>query len=248
MPAKADVSRKDDQVTESIRQEIATGVLSPGDRLGSARELAETYGTSPSTVYSALRYLTRLGFLRSGSARRYIVASPLPRVTLRLSGDSGSWEDEVRAQDRDPRTESGGVLIEIAPAGIASLLQAGPVPPVVTRETARYVGDAPYSVTRWYFPPDVVQGTDLMVPGGTRDPACVLAEAGTPVSFAGRVISRPAGEDGERRLGLPADAPVFVITAVGSGPDGRPVCIMVTTARADAHELAYESTPICESH
>jgi GntR family transcriptional regulator len=51
-------------IRDRLRQEIAAGELSPGQRLGAEREIAERLGVSRSTVRSALADLERSGAVR----------------------------------------------------------------------------------------------------------------------------------------------------------------------------------------
>ena len=47
------------QIMNSIKQEIVTGLLKPGDKLSSVREHAETLSVNPNTVQRAYQELER---------------------------------------------------------------------------------------------------------------------------------------------------------------------------------------------
>lgn len=51
------------QLTRQIRQEIASGILPPGAKVPSVRDLAVEYGVNPNTVQRALAELERDGLM-----------------------------------------------------------------------------------------------------------------------------------------------------------------------------------------
>ena len=86
------------QLGQQIRQAIASGVLSPGDRLPSVKDIVATVAVNPNTVFKALRELEYEGLVRgasgggdvrvasaSGSAAR--VAASLAPFAGALGGD-----------------------------------------------------------------------------------------------------------------------------------------------------------------
>ena len=53
-----------DTIIQNIRELFISGQLNPGDRLGSERELIDTFGVSKSTLREALRVLEAMGILK----------------------------------------------------------------------------------------------------------------------------------------------------------------------------------------
>lgn len=51
------------QIADDLRREITSGVLAPGKRLDSSRQLAARYGVAPMTVHQALRVLRDEGLV-----------------------------------------------------------------------------------------------------------------------------------------------------------------------------------------
>jgi putative molybdopterin biosynthesis protein len=68
------------QIADSIRQEILIGVLKPGDRLPSVRQLCEQWQCTPGTVQRAYQTLAREGLLVSQAGRGTQVAGDIPHV------------------------------------------------------------------------------------------------------------------------------------------------------------------------
>lgn len=52
------------QISEDIQRKIAAGLLKPGDKLPSTREMSETYEVAPATVRKAIDILLATGVLR----------------------------------------------------------------------------------------------------------------------------------------------------------------------------------------
>jgi molybdate-binding protein/DNA-binding transcriptional regulator YhcF (GntR family) len=71
------------KIADSIRQEILTGRLKPGDRLASVREMALEWGCTIGTVQHAYQELAQQGLLvsRSGQGTRVVERPALPDET-----------------------------------------------------------------------------------------------------------------------------------------------------------------------
>ena len=57
------------QVADTLRHEIASGALAPGDKLPSIRSLAERYGVAPMTAQSAIDMLRSEGLVYTSPGR-----------------------------------------------------------------------------------------------------------------------------------------------------------------------------------
>jgi DNA-binding GntR family transcriptional regulator len=57
------------QVADALRGEIASGALSPGDKLPSIRSLAERFGVAPMTAQSAIDMLRSDGLIYTSPGR-----------------------------------------------------------------------------------------------------------------------------------------------------------------------------------
>ncbi|MGN0317368.1 MAG: GntR family transcriptional regulator [Lachnospira sp.] len=70
------------QIMDHIRKEIASGNLSPGQKLPSVRELALEAGVNPNTMQKALSELERDGFLQSNRTEGRYVSNELTNTGL----------------------------------------------------------------------------------------------------------------------------------------------------------------------
>lgn len=97
------------QMANDIRDEIRSGLLGPGDRLPSTRELMERYDVANMTVQGAMRVLRAENLIYSVPGRGTFVRSDLTPEDLD-QGDQGHSEDylalrrQVHALAREVRS------------------------------------------------------------------------------------------------------------------------------------------------
>lgn len=112
-----------DQVRDAILQEIASGVLAPGERVVQER-IAESLGVSRQPVQQALALLLSQGVLRDAPGRRLIVA-PLDIGYIRQMYDmraviEGLAFAEAARRGADRAARLGPALIEAGRKAVAS--------------------------------------------------------------------------------------------------------------------------------
>lgn len=78
----AAVSSKFESLARELEQQIAAGVLRPGDRLPSVRQICAGRGLSPSTVFQAYYLLESRGLIRAVPRSGYFVAARAGGVLL----------------------------------------------------------------------------------------------------------------------------------------------------------------------
>ena len=69
------------QIMDNIRGQITTGILQPGDKLPSVRELATELSINPNTIQRAYRQLEALGWIATVPGKGCFV-SGLPEYAL----------------------------------------------------------------------------------------------------------------------------------------------------------------------
>ena len=77
------------QIMDGLRQQIAAGVLQPGDKLPSVRELATELAINPNTIQRAYRELEQSGFIATVAGKGcFVCAAPTdPNAELLESFD-----------------------------------------------------------------------------------------------------------------------------------------------------------------
>jgi GntR family transcriptional regulator len=70
------------QIVDGFREQIAAGILQPGDRMPSVRELATTLTINPNTIQRAYRELEYQGWIASVPGKgNFVCGVPLPTDT-----------------------------------------------------------------------------------------------------------------------------------------------------------------------
>ena len=94
------------QLGEQVRQGVRTGRLVQGDRLPTAREVAERHGVNPNTVLRAYRELEAAGVVevRQGSGTFVWAAPPPVDVTQELRDELTGWATRARTAGLDLAT------------------------------------------------------------------------------------------------------------------------------------------------
>lgn len=73
------------QITDYFCYEIASGRISPGERIDSIRNLALTFKVNPNTIQKALQELERDGLVQTDSTNGKFITTSIERVdALRL--------------------------------------------------------------------------------------------------------------------------------------------------------------------
>ena len=99
------------QLVQQVRQSVILGVLVPGDRLPTVKEVVSTLAINPNTVLKAYRDLERAGLVRARPGMGTFVVATLPRTDpqaqakfrksmaawLRSASEAGLTPDEIEA-------------------------------------------------------------------------------------------------------------------------------------------------------
>ncbi|MFD9881522.1 GntR family transcriptional regulator [Streptomyces alboflavus] len=70
-----DARRVNEQIAETLREEIKTGKLRAGDKLPSVRAIAERFEVAAGTATKAVQLLTKWGLVTPDSTRGYFVSA-----------------------------------------------------------------------------------------------------------------------------------------------------------------------------
>jgi GntR family transcriptional regulator len=95
------------QIVQQTKQALRLGVLEPGDKLPTAKEVVEATAINPNTVLKAYRELEREGLVEArrglGTFIRRSLASREPVQNTALHGELAAWMSRARSAglDRD---------------------------------------------------------------------------------------------------------------------------------------------------
>lgn len=107
------------QIGQNVRRFLARGDLFPGNKLPSARELAQVLGVNPNTVVHAYSRLESEGIIETRRGLGTFVRADAPVATMKqamLKDAAKRYADEVRTLDVR-RKEAMDALKEVLDAG-----------------------------------------------------------------------------------------------------------------------------------
>jgi DNA-binding GntR family transcriptional regulator len=243
-------SPKHAKLAETLRQRIADGVYSPGTKLPSEAALSDESGASRSTVRQALAALQYEGLLRAESGRGYYVREPRhfmyrPQAdfkrqpTIPAEVLTRAFEQETKAQYQ--RIE---VTILVPPDDVRRRLELAEGEFVVRRSRHRFLDGEPYSINTSYYPRDIAEGTDVMVPTDiARGANQVLAERGfAQVKALDEIWLRMPVPSEVDRLDILPGTPVAEHIITGFTAEGRAVRMVRTILPGDRNVILFERT------
>jgi GntR family transcriptional regulator len=99
------------QLAEILRQQITSGLLTPGDQIPTEESLRQTHNVSRGTVREAIRLLLEEGLIRREQGRGTFVNTAYPESNLFTLT---SFDEDMRRQGRQPSTQL--LTVEVIPA------------------------------------------------------------------------------------------------------------------------------------
>ncbi|MET7771531.1 winged helix-turn-helix domain-containing protein [Nocardia sp. NPDC005366] len=85
------------QVAASLRAQIETGALAPGEKIPSTRALAERHEVAPMTISKAIRALADEGWIVTVPSLGVFVADSLPATAADLAKQVADLDKRLRA-------------------------------------------------------------------------------------------------------------------------------------------------------
>ncbi|MDT0265570.1 GntR family transcriptional regulator [Streptomyces sp. DSM 44915] len=238
------------RIADALRQRIASGEWSPGDRLPSRARFAEDYGVGDNVVRRAQEHLISQGLLEGRAGSGTYVAEPRERVRMVRSlvrekrggspfradmsalGRAGSWEHRTEAKVP-------------APEGIARRLGIKPGE-LCVRTSYEFLGDGkPVQLSTSWEPYELTGGTLIVLPeGGPHAGKGVVDRMAAIDITVSHAIEQPepraATTEEAHLLGVQRGALVTAIQRTYYAEDGRPVETADIVVPAAHCEIVYE--------
>ncbi|MDT0310462.1 GntR family transcriptional regulator [Streptomyces sp. DSM 44917] len=233
------------RVAGAIRDRIANGTWSPGDRLPSRGELGAEFGVGENVVRRAQELLIAEGKLegRAGSGtyvrapvvRRKLRRTPRPRSArsgVAPAGFSGTWEADSTAKVP-------------APPAIADRLGIQPGDPCVCTAYEFFTDRQPVMLTTSWEPMTITGGTVVVLPEGGplagKGVVDRMAHLGITVT---RAVERPRPAQADRGqahlLGITTGAQGTLIERIHYDSTGRAVETADIFIPADRWDIEYD--------
>lgn len=206
------------QVAQQLQQLIESGTLAPGTRLENEIALADKFGLSRPTMRQAMQHLVDKGLL----ARKRGVGTQVVNNRVRRQVELTSLFEDLKRDDRRPRTEV--LSMETVPAvgTVAAALDVEPGTPTVSLRRLRYANDEPIAVMQNHLPADLLTLTeDELTEYGLYE---LLRRAGISLRTARQNIgARKATAAEARLLDEGRNATLLTMERTVQGDSGRPV-------------------------
>jgi GntR family transcriptional regulator len=237
------------QVAADLREKITSGVLAPGERLPSERELVDEYGVSRPTVRDAVNLLRSEGLVTSEHGRGVFVRPPASIQRLaraRLSREArernrGAFLADAAARGFTPST-SVKVSFEQADDRVAGYLAVDAGTEVTLRDRVMRADGLVVQLAVSRLPRELTRDTAIeQVDTGPGGAYARLEERGHRLaSFVEHVGARMPTPEEASLLQLAEGVPVVTVTRVAYREDGTPVEMNDMVLAADRYQLSYE--------
>jgi GntR family transcriptional regulator len=240
-------------VAASIRDDITSGTLKPGETIPPELELAQQWDTSRTTIRRALGALTSEGLLTEGHGRlgrQVRTSKPLifhavrsesrGRLAQRQGLGTDAWITDAAEQGRQAGQQITVAIDEAAPQ-IAAMLELPERAPVVVRRRLRTLDGMPHDRADSYYPADLVDGTPIAHPADIPEGviAFMAAMGHEQVRFSDELSARMPSPEEARELRIPPGVPMLVQHRIGY-TETRPVRVTVMTWPADRVRIVWE--------
>ncbi|MCL5065145.1 MAG: GntR family transcriptional regulator [Firmicutes bacterium] len=219
------------QLKQMIQAQIASGVMHPGDRVPSERELSDRFGMSRMTARQALLELVREGFLYREQGRGTFVAHR--KVNQGLLGVT-SFTDDMRLRGVVPESVALDQVLELADAEAREQLQLDIGAMVVRLKRLRLGDGRPMALEEAILPAHFVEGLEDHPLDKDFSLYAYLRERGILFQRAHQTLEAVlAEEDQSRFLGVLAGAPLLLLERLSFRQDGQPMEFVRAYYRAD---------------
>ncbi len=222
---------------------LASGALRPGSRLGTEREMAETFAVSRSTLRSALLPLSQAGVLerRTGRAGGTFVradmvernAAELAGLPARLRSGGHTSATRVLSTDRRPALPAESAALEIADRA-----------EVFTIRRLRYADGVPLSVDWACFVAGQVPDLLEQPLGGSLYEIFEMRYGLVPASSTETIEVVSASQREAEWLDIPYRRPLLAITRVARDDSDRPFEYAYDLFRADRVRLTATTSTV----
>lgn len=199
-------------ITETYRQQIREGALSPGDRLPSSRDLATEHGVSEPTARAALSALRVGGYTVTTQRGSFVAPRPpgvdSPQDRLRRAVRMGTTAAETEVQNVQSAT------LVAAPTYITEIYDLEPGDQVVRREYTVTSGDHVLALHVDWYRADLAAQVPALLSVGERTGGDLMTRIAdqsgrTPTHGRDAVRSRSADTREATALGIAEGSPTL---------------------------------------
>jgi GntR family transcriptional regulator len=247
------------QIAESLREQIESGKLKPGQQLPTELELREEYNASRNTVRDAIKWLMNLDLVETRPGQGTFVVQKIAPFATTLSGDPGSgdgviYQSQVSKEGRTPSSTAPQVEIQNAMSAVAVELRLSEGTQVVSRHEKRYIDGTPWSMQTSFYPLGfALQGADRLLRADNIEEGAVHYLGVTlglkQVGYRDLITVRAPNAAEADFFKLPPDGRVAVFENFRTAFDqtGKPMRVTVTVFPTDRNQFVVEIGDIRET-
>jgi GntR family transcriptional regulator len=233
-------ARTSEEVRRALAEQIGSGRLRPGQRLGAERALAAEFGVSRATLRQALAVLEEGGVVRRVPGRgggTFVAKGKIERDLSRIVGVPAL----LRSQGVVAGTRVLSARLAEADDVTAQALRARPGELVVDLVRIRLADGSPFSLEHARFPARRFPGLLEMPLGGSVYELLVEHFGAEPTDAVERIEVVLASPDEAAILDVEPGAPLMAITRTTTDPDGEPIEFSRDLFRADRTRIVVRT-------
>jgi GntR family transcriptional regulator len=234
------IGRTAEETRQRLLDQIRTGAMRPGERLGAERDLARALGVSRSTVRQALGALERTGAVRRVPGRGGGTFLAQPKVERDLSRIVGV-PALLRQQGMTAGTRVVGTSLQLADPPTAAALELPADAYVLDIVRIRLADRRPISLERARLPADRFPGLLELPLGGSLYELLDTHYGVVPEEAVEHIEVVAAAADEAAILDVPTNAPLFSITRTTRDRDERRFEYSYDLFRADRTSLTLHT-------
>jgi GntR family transcriptional regulator len=221
------------KIQNTIRNQIKSSELKPGDVVASERELARSHKVSLMTARHALAGLEHEGIVERRRGAGTFVAAPKIHFNKLMS-----YTEQMSSRGLSPRSRVLVAKIVEQEAEVAARLGLPATTELVKIERLRETGDDPFALETCYLPAKEFAPLVKAPLGRSSLFATLEADYGVELAYADEEVDATAAEANiTKLLGVPSGAPVLRIRQVIYSSTGKPAIYVVGFYRSERHTL-----------
>jgi GntR family transcriptional regulator len=227
------------QIAESMREQIETGRLKPGDKLPSNRELMDEWKAGSQTVQRAVRALKEAGLVETRASRGVFVR-PRRKSVERSADYNIAPSPGGNAYKATSRRLLIGPVAAVPYVAEAFGFEVGTE--VFCRARLMVRDEEPIELVTSWYPMNVADGTELAEDRGLKggSPAALQRLGFGGVRSSELVYTRLPLPSEIRLLRLTSTTPVFRILRTVFAAGDRPVEVLEMVLSGDVNVLRYD--------
>ncbi|MBP3087904.1 GntR family transcriptional regulator [Corynebacterium sp. sy017] len=208
------------EIAAHLRQQIRTGVFSPGQAIPSEAQLCQQFHCARGTIRQAITTLRTEGLLSSGQGRRSRVLDTVPTQSFDGVISFSQW---CQNSGIEPGQQTQWVTRRPAGSELAVRLNISATDQIVSVYRLRLMDGEPAMVERLNYPLEV--GKHILI--FDTDSGSIyqqLINSGISIAYAIRTIDAiPAAEEDARLLGVTPGTPLLRVRRHTFSQDGTPI-------------------------